>query len=134
MVSFSEEMQLSPSNLSVNIREKDYVSDCTPVRNSDQQSTSFLFLPCIFYRYFFQTLIRKDILGCYSAASLTTSPSGGGGGGRGGYSIYSWVGSCGPAPHVLTLFKTKIADFPTLFKTEFRFLITCLRHLAKKIL
>ena len=34
-----------------------------------------------------------------------------------GYSIYPWVGRCGPAPHTLTLFKTKIADFPTLFKT-----------------
>ena len=27
------------------------------------------------------------------------------------------IGSIGPAPHTLTLFKTKIADFPTLFKT-----------------
>ena len=35
----------------------------------------------------------------------------------GGYSIYPWVGRCGLAPHTLTLFKTKIADFPTLFKT-----------------
>ena len=26
-------------------------------------------------------------------------------------------GSTGPAPHTLTLFQTKIADFPTLFKT-----------------
>ena len=33
-------------------------------------------------------------------------------GGR-GYSIYLWVGRCGPASHTLTLFKTKIADFPT---------------------
>ena len=49
----------------------------------------------------------------------------------GGYSIYPWVGRCGPAPHTLTLFKTKIADFPTLFKTEFRFLIPCLRHLTR---
>ena len=52
-----------------------------------------------------------------------------GGGGGGGYSIYPWVGKCGPAllsgPHTLTLFKTKIADFLTLFKTEFRFLIPC---------
>ena len=48
--------------------------------------------------------------------------------GGGGYSIYPWVGRCGPAPQTLTLFKTKIADFPTLFKTEFRFLIPCLRH------
>ena len=36
----------------------------------------------------------------------------------GGYSIYPWVGRCGPAPHTLTLFKTKIADFPTLFTTK----------------
>ena len=28
----------------------------------------------------------------------------------------------------LTLFKTNIADFPSLFETEFRFLILCLRH------
>ena len=47
---------------------------------------------------------------------------------RGGYSIYPCVGRCGPAPHTLTLFKTKIADFPALFKAEFRFLIPCLRH------
>ena len=44
---------------------------------------------------------------------------------RGRYSIYPWVGRCGPAPHTLTLFKTNIADFPTLFKTELRFLIPC---------
>ena len=31
------------------------------------------------------------------------------------------ISLCGPAPYTLTLFKTKIADFPTLFKTEFRF-------------
>ena len=41
-----------------------------------------------------------------------------GGGGRGGYSIYLWVGRCGAVPHTLTLFKTNIADFPTLFKTD----------------
>ena len=34
----------------------------------------------------------------------------------GGYSIYPCVGKCGLAPHTLTLFKTKIADFPILFK------------------
>ena len=34
-------------------------------------------------------------------------------------------------PHTLTLFTTKIADFLTLFKTEFRFLISCLRHLSR---
>ena len=48
----------------------------------------------------------------------------------GGYSIYPWVGRCGAAPHTLTLFKTNITDFPTLFKKEFRFLIPCLRHLS----
>ena len=37
--------------------------------------------------------------------------------GGGGYSIYPWVGRSGAAPHTLTLFKTNIADFPTLFKT-----------------
>ena len=46
-------------------------------------------------------------------------------GGR-GYSIYPWAGRCSAAPHTLTLFKTNIADFPTLFTTEFRFLIPCL--------
>ena len=50
-------------------------------------------------------------------------------GGGGGYSINPWVGRCGAAPHTLTLFKTNIADSPTLFKTEFRYLIPCLRHL-----
>ena len=35
----------------------------------------------------------------------------------GGYSIYPWVGRCDLAPHTLTLFKTNITDFPTLFKT-----------------
>ena len=40
-------------------------------------------------------------------------------------------GEVRPAPHILTLFKTKIADFPTPFKTEFRFLIPCLRHLTR---
>ena len=52
-----------------------------------------------------------------------------GGWGRGD-SIYLWVGRCA-APHSLTLFKTNIADFPTLSKTEFRFLIPCLRHLTQ---
>ena len=40
-------------------------------------------------------------------------------------------GGYGPAPHTLTLFKTNIADFPALFKTEFRFSIPCLRHLLR---
>ena len=51
--------------------------------------------------------------------------------GGGGYSIYPWVGRCGAAPHTLTLFKTNITDFPTHFKTEFRFLIPCLGHLTQ---
>ena len=37
--------------------------------------------------------------------------------GGGGYSIYPWMGRCGEAPHTLTLLKTNIADFLTLFKT-----------------
>ena len=56
--------------------------------------------------------------------NCTTAPGGG--------TRYStWVGRCGPAPHTLTLFKTKIADFTTLFKTEFRFLIPYIRHLTR---
>ena len=46
----------------------------------------------------------------------------------GGLLDISLGGGCGAAPHTLTLFKTNIADFPTLFKTEFRFLIPCLRY------
>ena len=30
-------------------------------------------------------------------------------GGGGGDAIYTWMGRSGPAPHTLTLFKTKIA-------------------------
>ena len=52
----------------------------------------------------------------------------------GGYSMYFWVGRCSAATHTLTLFKTKITDFPTLFKTEFQFLMPCLRHLTRNIL
>ena len=37
--------------------------------------------------------------------------------------IPGW-GGCGTAHHTLTLFKTNIADFPTLFKTEFPFFNT----------
>ena len=40
-------------------------------------------------------------------------------------------GEVGPGPSY-PLFETKIADFPTLFKTEFRYLIPCLRHLTRK--
>ena len=46
----------------------------------------------------------------------------GGGGGGGGV-----LDTCGPAPHTLTLFKKKIADFPTaLYRIPI--LIPCLRH------
>ena len=51
------------------------------------------------------------------------------GGGGGGYLRESRVGRCGPAAQTLTLFKTRISNFPTLFKTECQFLIPCLRHL-----
>ena len=47
--------------------------------------------------------------------------------------MYPWMGRCGPAPHTLTLFKTNITDFPTMFKTELRFLIPCLRHLKLRL-
>ena len=50
---------------------------------------------------------------------------------RGGYSIYPWVGRCGAAPHTLTLFKTNIADFPTLFNSEFRFVNTLFKNLTR---
>ena len=30
----------------------------------------------------------------------------------GGYSLKYWVGVCGPLPKTLTLFMTKICDFP----------------------
>jgi len=43
---------------------------------------------------------------------VTGAESGKGLCGPGGHSIYPWVGRCGSAPHTLTLFKTKIADFP----------------------
>ena len=49
--------------------------------------------------------------------------------GGGGVLDISLGGGCGAAPHTLTLFKTNVADFLTLLKTEFRFLIPCLRHL-----
>ena len=51
-------------------------------------------------------------------------------GGRGTRYIFGWGGASRPL-HTLTLFRTKIADFATLFKTEFRFLIPCLRHLTR---
>ena len=50
---------------------------------------------------------------------------------RGGHSADSRVGRCGPGVLTLTLFKTKISDFATLFKTDFRFFVPCLRHLTQ---
>ena len=59
----------------------------------------------------------NDCVLCLDNGSLIeccfTAPPGG------GYSIYPWVGKCGLAPHTLTLFKTKIADFPILFKKRY---------------
>ena len=52
-----------------------------------------------------------------------------GGGGR--VLDISLGGEVQPGPSYPDLFKTKIADFPTLFRTEFRFLIPCLRHLTR---
>ena len=49
----------------------------------------------------------------------------------GGALNISLGGEVCPAPYTLTLFKTKVTDFPTLFKTEFQFLIPCLRHLTR---
>ena len=40
----------------------------------------------------------------------------------GGYSTDVWVGRCGRGAQSLTLFKTEISDFPTLFKTASRIL------------
>ena len=60
----------------------------------------------------------NDCVLCLDNGSLIeccfTAPPGGE-----GYSIYPWVGRCGLAPHTLTLFKTKIADFPILFKKRY---------------
>ena len=39
---------------------------------------------------------------------IGTAPGGGGG----GYSQKNWVGVCGPLPKILTLFMTKICNFP----------------------
>ena len=36
-----------------------------------------------------------------------------------------------PGPSFPDPLKTNITDFPTLFKTEFQFLIPCLRHLTR---
>ena len=60
------------------------------------------------------------------------------GGGGGGTRYILGCERCGATPHTLTLFKTNIADFPTLFKTEFQLVkillfivqvkISCLRQ------
>ena len=51
--------------------------------------------------------------------------------GGGGVFDISLCGKLWPGRHTLTLCKTKIADFPILFKTEWRFLIACVRHLTR---
>ena len=68
-------------------------------------------------------LLHRAFIRSFTVSTVQNTPGGG------GYSIYPWVGRCGAAPHTLTLSKTNITDFPTLFKTEFRLLIPCLRHL-----
>ena len=57
-----------------------------------------------------------------------SGPRGGGGGGGGGVLDIFLGGEVRLGPSYPDLFMTNIADFPTLFKTEFRFLIPCLRH------
>ena len=64
--------------------------------------------------------VEKDLENIFPAFFASFNPGGGG-----GYSMYHWLGRCGAGPHTLTRFKTNIADFPTHFKTEFRFLIPC---------
>ena len=77
--------------------------------------------------YLLNTLILHFTVKKYQLTTLTRLLLPGGG----GYSTYLWVERCRAAPHTLTLFKINIADFPTLFKTELRFLISCLRHLSQ---
>ena len=80
------------------------------------------------------TAERKTFLLLMARALSTTSYTrplslpypilGGGGerGGGGGVLLDIFLGGeVLPAPHTLTLFNTKIADFPTLFKTNFDF-------------
>ena len=50
--------------------------------------------------------------------------------GEGTRYIFGWGGAARPLIPCHSL-RQKIADFPTLFKTEFRFLIPCLRHLTR---
>ena len=65
---------------------------------------------------------KFDVVAFYIVGIENWNPGGGGG------TRYILGSRCGPAPHTLTLFKTNIADFPTLLKTELRFLIPCLRY------
>ena len=68
---------------------------------------------------------KKKIILTSVAIELTTSGPGEGGGGVLDRSL--------GALHTLTVFKTNITDFPTLFKTELQFLIPCLRHLKLRV-
>ena len=52
---------------------------------------------------------------------------------RGGVLDISLGGKVRPGPSYPDPFKTKIADFPTLFKTEFRFLIPIRRTYAQAV-
>ena len=49
----------------------------------------------------FSSFLRRSVNG----SSVCFTPGG-------GYSQKNWVGVCGPVPKTLTLFMTKICDFP----------------------
>ena len=88
---------------------------------SDLHQTNFVFFPAVvessvlarnasnyFVKLFHVRFV--DLLTCeYSCLSslLVKTPGGGG-----GYSQKNWVGVCDPPPKTLTLFMTKICDFP----------------------
>ena len=69
----------------------------------------------LFVSYFLWKM-RKEINTCYPFVD-GLNPGWGG-----GYSMDVWAGRCGRSTQTLTLFKTEIFDFPTLFKTASRFL------------
>ena len=65
--------------------------------------------------------VHGSELASRNAATCPKDVEGGGGGGGGGNRYLPvWGGAARLLiPHTSTLFKTNIADFPTLFKTEF---------------